>query len=245
MRLHLSLPILFLMVSFIFPLPGMAGERDEIIAVVTALTAQDMAALKNRADDGDLKAQTVLGMAYALGKSAPQDSGEAVKWYGKAAERGFPIAQYELAMAYDSGSGVARNKSEAVKWYRKAAEQGFAEAQNNLGFAYEHGQGITKNYSEAVKWYQKAAEQGSKEASFNLGLLYVTGKGIAQDYVAAYMWFSLVAAEGDPQAMKNIAQLKQKMTSEQTKRARQQAADWWAKHRKSPVPGSDKPPVFL
>lgn len=213
-----------------------ASDKEAVIATVMSLTPQDIVAIEKHARSGNVKAQTVLGMAYTLGKAAPQNPKEAAKWYRKAAEQGFTLAQYELGVAYDNGMGLEKNYVEAARWYHKAAVQGFVEAQNNLGLAYQQGHGVQQDYAEAIKWYQKAAEQGSLDSQFNLGLIYVTGKGAKADLTTAYMWFSLVAASGDAQAMKNVAQIKQRMTPGQTVQARQKIAEWQRKHPKTMAP---------
>lgn len=220
----------------IFMGTAIASDKEAIVATVRSLTPQDIVIIEKHAQSGDVKAQTVLGMTYALGKATAQNYIEAAKWYRKAAEKGFTVAQYELGIAYDNGKGLKKNYVEAVKWYRKAAEQGFTEAQTNLGYAYEQGQGVKQDYAESIKWYEKAAKKGSLDAQFNLGLIYATGKGIPSDAVTAYMWFSLVASDGDVQAMRNVAQLKQRMTPEQVTQARNKLAEWQQKNPKPVAP---------
>jgi uncharacterized protein len=230
------LTLLMLLMPSLFAGFAWASDKEAIVATVMSLTPQDVVIIEKHAQSGDVKAQTVLGMTYALGKATSQNYIEAAKWYRKAAEQGFTVAQYELGVAYDNGKGLKKNYTEAVKWYRKAAEQGFVEAQTNLGYAYEQGQGVKKNYAESIKWYQKAAEKGSLDAQFNLGLIYATGKGVQTDIVMAYMWFSLVASDGDPQAMRNVAQLKQRMSAEQITQARNKITEWQQKNPKPVAP---------
>ena len=134
--------LLVLLIPCLFSNPILASDKEAIVATVMSLTSQDIVIVKRHALSGDVKAQTVLGMAYALGKVTSQNHSEAVKWYRKAAEQGFIVAQYELGVAYDNGKGLKKNYVQAVKWYRKAAERGFTEAQTNLGYAYEQGQGV-------------------------------------------------------------------------------------------------------
>lgn len=222
--------------SVFFVGPVWASDKEAIVATVMSITPQDVELIEKYAQSGDVKAQTVLGMTYALGKATSQNDIEAAKWYRKAADKGFTIAQYELGIAYDNGKGLKKNHAEAAKWYRKAAEQGFIEAQTNLGYAYQQGQGVKQDYAESIKWYQKAAKQGSIDAQFNLGLIYATGKGVPSDAVTAYMWFSLVASDGDPQAMRNVAQLKQRMTPEQVTQARNKLTEWQQTNPKPVAP---------
>ena len=230
------MPLIMLLLPSLFTGAALASDKAAIVATVMSLTPQDVAIVEKYAQSGDVKAQTVLGMTYALGKATSQNDIEAAKWYRKAADKGFTIAQYELGIAYDNGKGLKKNYTEAAKWYRKAAEQGFIEAQTNLGYAYQQGQGVKQDYAESIKWYQKAAEKGSLDAQFNLGLMYVNGKGTPPDVASAYMWFSLVAADGDPQAMRNVAQLKLRMTPEQVTQARNKLMEWQQKNPKPVAP---------
>ena len=70
---------------------------------------------------------------HETGQGVPQDYGEAVRWYRRAAEQGIARAQFNLGLMYVKGQGVPQDDGEAARWYRKAAEQGDPDAQNNLG----------------------------------------------------------------------------------------------------------------
>ena len=102
--------------------------------------------LRPLADQGDARAQYILGVIYANGKNY----GEALKWHRLAAAQGHPGAQFNLGLMYFEGQGVPKNYAEAVKWYRLAADQGDAAAQNNLGVAHHNGKGVPQDDAEAV-----------------------------------------------------------------------------------------------
>ncbi len=96
---------------------------------------------------------------YEIGSSL-YDKGnyqEAIKWFTKAAENGYPDAQSELGFMYLNGEGVTVNKSEAARWLRKAGENGDALAQQAVGYMYKNGDGVPRNLSEAQKWFRMAA----------------------------------------------------------------------------------------
>lgn len=82
---------------------------------------------------------------------------EAIKWYTKAAEKGYTVAQSELGFIYLNGEGVPVNKAEAVKWLKLAGEKGETMAQYTLGCLYKKGDGVYKSESEANKWFKLAA----------------------------------------------------------------------------------------
>lgn len=98
---------------------------------------------------------------YEIGSSFYEKGNyqEAIKWYTKAAENGYPDAQSELGFMYLNGEGVVVNRTEAVKWLSKAGEKGDAMAQQALGYMYKNGDGVIKSDLEAQKWYSKAAPQ--------------------------------------------------------------------------------------
>jgi TPR repeat protein len=102
---------------------------------------------------GDKLDQYGMSSFFQVG---PADPAEAVRWFQKAAEQGYPDGQYHLGRSYEAGSGVAVDKVEAVKWYRKAAEQGLAIAQFMLGHAYEIGEGVPKDEIEAYAYFNLA-----------------------------------------------------------------------------------------
>src|SRR6476620_10398429 len=93
---------------------------------------QGLAALKQRAESGDVKAQVQIGLAYASGDGIEADGTQAVKWFRKAADQGDPAGEYYLGELYATGRGVPVDDAEALKWLRKAAEQGEPHAQYNL-----------------------------------------------------------------------------------------------------------------
>jgi uncharacterized protein len=74
---------------------------------------------------------------YYAGHGVAQDTGEAARWWHKAAEQGDADAQCELGGMYeafhlpgmpnDVGNFVAEDYAEAARWYRKAADQGMSK----------------------------------------------------------------------------------------------------------------------
>jgi TPR repeat protein len=68
-------------------------------------------------------------MTYEQGWGTLKIEAEAVSWYRKAAEQGYPPAEYDLARMLDEGRGVRKNEDEAEAWFRRAAEKGVREAQ--------------------------------------------------------------------------------------------------------------------
>lgn len=188
------------------------------------------------AEQGDVKAQIILGSMYDTGLGTPQDYREAIKWYMLAAKQGDAKAQLKLGSIYDIGLGVPQDNKEALKWFRLAAEQGNAYAQLNLGAMYDHGKGTPKDLKEAAKWYRLAAEQGNVFAQEKLGWKYFLGEGVPQDDVLAHMWLD-IAANNDSTPGRKVAiqqriqqrdAIARRMTAEQITKARELARKCFA-----------------
>ncbi|WP_338809326.1 tetratricopeptide repeat protein [Neisseria leonii] len=116
------------------------------------------------AGQGDAVAQYLTGVKYMTGDGVPQDYGQALTWFRKAAEQGAAIAQITIGAMYFSGEGVPQDFAQAFTWYRKAAEQGVARAQYSIGTMYALGKGVQQDFGQARFWLQKAAQNKNQEA---------------------------------------------------------------------------------
>jgi TPR repeat protein len=154
--------LLVVLVSGLICLPFMSYGQD------------DIAALRQKAEQGDAAAQYNLGAYYAFGHDVPQDDKEAVKWWRLAAEQGYAAAQGMMGFCYAKGESVPQDYKEAMKWLRLAAGQGHAEAQFNLGGCYVKGQGIPIDYTQALAWFSLAAAQGHEAATKHRTMLLKT-----------------------------------------------------------------------
>ena len=76
------------------------------------------------AEQGDARAQAILGFMYVEGKGVLQDYAEAMKWYRLAAEQGYASAQHSLGYMYDNGQGVPQDSIMAHMWYNIGAANG-------------------------------------------------------------------------------------------------------------------------
>jgi len=79
---------------------GMRPELGSVLMFALAgvrLNGADRSLLE-KAQAGDMSAQVDVGNMYADGNGVTKDSAEAVKWYQKAADRGFAPAEYDLGL---------------------------------------------------------------------------------------------------------------------------------------------------
>lgn len=154
------------------------------------------------ADQGNAKAQFLLGKMMFQGKVEPKDYAEMARLFRLSANQGYASAQSFMGLFYTSGdkwytnSGIPRDYVEALRWYEKAAAQGDAMGQTNLGGLYEWGMGVEENHIKALYWYTQGAEQNWAIAQMTLGDIYQEGRaGLEKNYLKAISWYQRAAEQ--------------------------------------------------
>ena len=116
------------------------------------------------ADKGDHDAAFNLGQAYRLGRGVPADSGEAKKWFERAARAGHLDAQVSLGLLlFDIG-----DRSTALMWLKRAAERGEPRAMLVTGTALFNGDGMKRDPVLGYAYVSRAAAQGLAPARTTL-----------------------------------------------------------------------------
>ena len=146
--------------------------------------------LKEKAEQGNLFLQYILGCMYLEGKGVEKDKTKAFELFYKSAEFGYLPAKV--------------NDFESL---RKLAEQESAQAQYELGYRYSEGKGVEQDYSKAFEWYSKSAEQGFAQAQYELAGMYYNGIGIEQDKTKAFELLNKSARQGNINAKCRLNEL--------------------------------------
>lgn len=166
------------------------------------------AARMARAEAGDLRAMSGVGLMLVYGRGVGENEIEAVRWFRKAAEEGDTLGQTRLGWMYALGVGVPKDETVAVQWFRKAAAQGCAIAQNGLAWMYKNGHGVQRDDAEAARWYRKSAAQGYSVAQNSLGRMYLFGRGgLGEDDSEAARWFRKSAERGFMHAQSSLGSM--------------------------------------
>jgi TPR repeat protein len=122
------------------------------------------------AEQGDARAQSILGEIYYHSRGVPYNDFEALRWFRLAADQGNLSAQFHLGLMYAESHGVPQDFAEGAKWYRLAADQGYPEAMYYLGLAYARGEGVPQNNVNAHVWLNLAATRFPSFERRNRGL---------------------------------------------------------------------------
>jgi len=85
-------------------------------------------AWRSAAERGEAEAQTLLAAMCYLGKGAPRNVAEAVKWFRLASAQGDATAQGCLGTMYALGDGVTQDRVEAYAWLLQARAGGNEQA---------------------------------------------------------------------------------------------------------------------
>lgn len=107
------------------------------------------------AERGDHEAEFYLG--HLADESSPENRGEALDWYKKAATGGLLHARHMVASFTYHGMGTTQDVAAAVVIFRKCAEAGFDSSQWKLG---QHLLQYPERRAEALSWLNAAANQG-------------------------------------------------------------------------------------
>ncbi|MBF0270789.1 MAG: SEL1-like repeat protein [Magnetococcales bacterium] len=164
------------------------------------IQAQAMAALKAKADQGDVAAMREMAERHLKGDGFSKDLTVALNWYRQAAKQGDAVSRFELATAYASGNGVPKNEEKAAEYYEQAAQQGHPKAQARLAEVLENGHGIKADAAKALEWHEKAAKQGDANSQYKMGVAHETGSGMPKNDQTALTLYLAAADKGVAEA---------------------------------------------
>ena len=120
--------------------------------------------LQKKAEAGDKRAQYKIGVAYMRGTSTNFDKVKAVKWFMKAAKKGYVKAWFRLGQInFEPRYGI-KNYKTAFKWFTKAARKNHGVSQYYLALHYHLGKGVHKDIDYALVWANRAKKSGVSDA---------------------------------------------------------------------------------
>ncbi|QTL93464.1 tetratricopeptide repeat protein [Aeromonas jandaei] len=133
------------------------------------------------AEQGQPRAQALMGWSHEVGQGSEQDINRAITLYRQSAQAGDPFGQYRLADAYLRGAGVKRDLREAFHWMDLAARNGDVPAMLKVGVLHLMGASGRVDLSQGKQWLYQAAQKGNKLALHVLQQLTLAEEG-ASDF---------------------------------------------------------------
>ena len=144
--------------------PGQATVKAGIAAWQKGEHQRAVAIWREAAAKGNADAAFNLGQAYRLGRGVAADSGQAKRWFERAAKAGHLDAQVSLGLLlFDSGA-----RRDGLAWLGRAAERGEARALLVVGTALFNGDDIAPDLVKGYSYVSRAAAQGLAPAKTTL-----------------------------------------------------------------------------
>lgn len=152
------------------------------------MQVQNLQALKEKAEQGDVSKQMELGSRYHDGNGVDVDPDEALKWWRKAADNGNALAMEEIGHLYLMPFHSGRK---ALKWFSLAAKHGRRTASVQIALMYLNGLSVKQDYAKSMHWLQSAADQGSPNAMEIIAFAYLDGWHgyLKKDSAESIKWF--------------------------------------------------------
>jgi len=147
-----------------------------------------------------------------------------------------PRAQYTMGVMHRRGLGVAQDDREALLWHLAAAEAGHMLGQYAAGLAFDRAVGTDRDVGNALHYLGEAALQGHAAAPVQIGAIHFLGDGIKVDHARAYFWWQIASDRNAPGAAQNMFRLKQDISNQDLKRAKQFLASCQTKTLRQCVP---------
>ncbi|MDL5385623.1 tetratricopeptide repeat protein [Aeromonas hydrophila] len=116
------------------------------------------------AEQGQPRAQALMGWSHEVGQGSEQDISRAITLYRQAAQAGDAFGQYRLGEVYLRGAGVKRDLREAFHWMELAAKNGDEPAMLKVGVLHLMGVSGRVDLPRAKEWLYQAAKQGNQLA---------------------------------------------------------------------------------
>ncbi len=159
--------------------------------------------LCSRASQGDINAQSSVGMIYYDAKYYEY----AVKWLKLSASSGETEAANHLGWMYHNGKGVNVDEVESFKWYNSAAQSAHPLALYNIGLSYVYGRGVKRDINQGLLALRMAADKGVPEACYDLGRIYEEGSIVEKNMEKASYFYKKAADKDYVNAQYRLATL--------------------------------------
>jgi TPR repeat protein len=173
-----------------------------------ALTPENFAMLKAKAEAGDLDAQASMAAWLVVGSpGVPANPREAERLLRAGAARSHMRSVFLLAAFLMAGAlGFKKDDVEGVKLFTLCATTATdrairGECDSSLAMAYRRGWDVPRDEAASVRWLRVGAELEDRESMNWLGWAYLLGKwGVEKNYTTALRWLRPAADKGQAEA---------------------------------------------
>ena len=146
-----------------------------------AFVGQDFNSNLIKAEEGDARAQYLVGRALLFGleeQGVSADQEEGLYWMKEAADQGAAEAFHALGILYRRGIGVDKDGGKWEEYMTEAGEQWLRPAMTDLLDTYRDGDpdlGIEPDKGKHLYWLEKTAEDGLPLSIISMAQIYRHG----------------------------------------------------------------------
>jgi uncharacterized caspase-like protein len=200
---------------------------------VTDAKARELAYVQRGAELGDVNAMMQMGHNYENGWGVAKNAREAVWWFTKAADTGFPYAMFYLgALLRNGGDKLPADPITAAKWFARGAALGETACTIQLAQMTLEGEGVARDAQKGLGLLRGLADTGNGFAQEQLGQVYEMGRGVPQNPAEAYFWYVVADNSGDMGGAIWRKSLAQKLSPAQRAEIEARAAKWKPRDKK-------------
>jgi TPR repeat protein len=193
-----------------------ANEAEEIYQSAKPMISNDaspaskqlgLAVMREAAEKGHPKAQSIIGFHLAKGEILPKDFTKAIAYLQNSATSGDFYASRNLRVLCETRGGEsAENRADAVVALTAAANAGSVPAAAQLGELYFLGddETLSQDYHLAKRFLQIAADKSDLQSCNTLGVIYEQGLEGDVDKQAAFAYFEKAANGGHAKAQASL-----------------------------------------
>lgn len=187
-------------------LPVAEGQRECACGTKIDEKFITFAALLERAESGDAKAQCEAAIAFQNGtQTIKENLSKSKRFFQAAYNQGEALGYYGIGWFHLHGYADTQIDYEKTQELaQKAIAMNCVEGIRLMGHLYREEKWPGHNDAEAVKWYCLAAERRDARAQAILGWMYEHGRGAAKSDTEAVKWYRLAADQGDAWAQTNM-----------------------------------------
>lgn len=158
--------------------------------------------LFNLANEGNSKAQRILGRLYITGSYLPQNKEQGKFWLKKSADANNALGQLLYGISFMVGE--SKDFNSAFYWINEANKKKLPESYARLAELYKNGFGTSQDLNKAFELYLEGAKLGDQKAIFDVAYCYGEGQGVEANQSEAFKWYKKLADTGDIRSQNNI-----------------------------------------
>ena len=169
-----------------------------------------IAALQQKANEGDAQAQYELACRYAAEDTNAVEENRklALEWLQKSAELGLVNAQLALGYFYTVNIMIDDDQNRAIlvkNYFKYLKDRGVDYLQSPFNLSMHLFSSTNENADLCFNWFLQAAAQNNTEAYYWLACCYDQGIGTKQNHDKAFNEFKKAADQGMFEALERIA----------------------------------------